>query len=210
MKHLPAIDGLRAIAVLAVVAYHADLPVPAGFVGVDVFFVISGYVITRMLAREHAETGRIDFAAFYARRVRRILPAFAVVVAVTLALSTVLLVPEYRVAVAKSAAAAMAMGANVYFQATTGGYWDASADQMPLLHLWSLAVEEQFYFVWPLLLALLLRFRRAPLLLGAWPLASFALAQHWADAEPGGRLLSDAVPVLGAGRGRVDRLHPTA
>ena len=74
MKHIPALDGLRAIAVLAVVAYHAGLPVPAGFVGVDVFFVISGFLITSLLAREYAETGRIDFTAFYARRVRRIPP----------------------------------------------------------------------------------------------------------------------------------------
>jgi peptidoglycan/LPS O-acetylase OafA/YrhL len=179
MKHLPAIDGLRAIAVLAVVAYHAGLPVPAGFIGVDVFFVISGYVITRMLAAEHAQTGRIDFAAFYARRVRRILPALAVVVLAVLAASVVLLGPVDRLAVVKSAVAAMAVSANFHFQTVTGGYFDASADQMPLLHLWSLAVEEQFYFVWPLLLALLYRFRHS------WPAmvtlagASFWLAQTW-------------------------------
>ena len=179
MRYLPAIDGLRAVAVLAVVAYHAGLPVPAGFVGVDVFFVISGYVITRMLAQEHRETGRIDFAAFYARRVRRILPAMVAVVAAVLVASTVLLSADYRMAVVKSAVAAMAVAANFHFQAVTGGYWDASADSMPLLHLWSLAVEEQFYFVWPLLLALLYRFRRAPLVLACLTIASFALAQTW-------------------------------
>jgi peptidoglycan/LPS O-acetylase OafA/YrhL len=179
MKHLPAIDGLRAIAVLAVVAYHAGLPIPAGFVGVDVFFVISGYVITRMLAAEHAETGRIDFAAFYARRVRRILPALIVLVITTLAASSFLLGPVERAALMRSAIASMGVAANFHFQAVTGGYFDASADLMPLLHLWSLAVEEQFYFVWPLLLAVLLRFRRAPVLLGVLALGSFALAQAW-------------------------------
>jgi peptidoglycan/LPS O-acetylase OafA/YrhL len=104
VKYVPAIDGLRAIAVLAVVAYHAGLPVPAGFVGVDVFFVISGYLITGLLAREHRETGRIDFMAFYARRARRILPALVAVVLVTLGLSALLL--GYVGEVAASAAAA--------------------------------------------------------------------------------------------------------
>jgi peptidoglycan/LPS O-acetylase OafA/YrhL len=183
MKHLPAIDGLRAIAVLAVVAYHAGLPVPAGFVGVDVFFVISGYVITRMLAAEHAQTGRIDFAAFYARRVRRILPALVIVVAATLAGAAMLLSADQQMAVNRSAMASMAFAANVHFQAVTGGYWDANAEQMPLLHLWSLAVEEQFYFVWPLLLVVLLRLRRGPWMLAGLGAASFALAQHWGDTE---------------------------
>lgn len=180
MRHLPAIDGLRALAVLAVVAYHAGLPVPAGFVGVDVFFVISGYLITSLLAKELAESGRIDLLAFYARRVRRILPALVVVVAATLAASVVLLGPADRMALVKSAVASMAVAANFHFQAVTGGYFDASADTMPLLHLWSLAVEEQFYFVWPLLLALLYRFRAAPVVLAALAVGSFALAQTWA------------------------------
>jgi peptidoglycan/LPS O-acetylase OafA/YrhL len=184
MKHLPAIDGLRAIAVLAVVAYHAGLPVPAGFVGVDVFFVISGYVITRMLATEHAQTGRIDFAAFYARRVRRILPALVVVVVATVAASMILLVPDYQAAVARSAMAAMGMVANVYFQSASGGYFDSASNQMPLLHLWSLGVEEQFYLVWPLLLAWLLRTRHASRALAFLAAASFVLAQWLGTVSP--------------------------
>jgi peptidoglycan/LPS O-acetylase OafA/YrhL len=174
MKHLTAIDGLRAIAVLAVVAYHAGLPVPAGFVGVDVFFVISGYVITRMLSRERQDTGRIDFAAFYARRVRRILPALVVVVASVLAASAVMLSPDLRIATSQSAMAAMAMSANVWFQLHTG-YFDVGADQQPLLHLWSLGVEEQFYLIWPLLL---IACGRKPWVLAGLAVASFVLWRY--------------------------------
>lgn len=180
MRHLHAIDGLRAIAVLAVVAYHAGLPVPAGFVGVDVFFVISGYLITRLLADEVRGTGRVDFLHFYARRARRILPAAVLVVVVTLALS--MLLPSGRGEVAESAAAAGVFGANFYFQAATGGYWSASAETMPLLHLWSLSVEEQFYLLWPLLL---LAVRRAPLhWLVVVAVASFVLAEALMVTHP--------------------------
>lgn len=174
MKHLPALDGLRAVAVLAVVAYHAGLPVPAGFVGVDIFFVISGYLITRLLHDEALATGRIDFMHFYARRARRILPAAVLVVGITLALSFALL-PSGQSEVAKSAAAAGAFVANLYFHAATGDYWADSAEMMPLLHLWSLSVEEQFYLLWPLLL---LTVRRRPVpMLAALAVGSFVLAE---------------------------------
>ncbi len=175
-KHyLPAVDGLRAFAVLAVVAYHAGLPLHAGFVGVDVFFVISGYVITRMLAREP----RIDLVAFYARRVRRILPAMVLVVVATVALSAVLLPGASQLAVNRSATAAVAMVANLHFQSVTGGYFDAGADRMPLLHLWSLAVEEQFYLLWPLLF-----FLRRRWVFVVVALVSFAFAQYWVQVNP--------------------------
>lgn len=147
LKHLPAIDGLRAIAVLSVVAYHAGAP--AGFVGVDVFFVISGYLITRLLM----EDGRL--VEFYARRARRILPAAFLCVVVTLGLSFVLLPSTGDVA--RSAAAAGLFVANLFFQSATGDYWSADAASMPLLHLWSLSVEEQFYLAWPLVLLVAFR-----------------------------------------------------
>jgi len=150
-SYVPAIDGLRAIAVVAVVAYHAGLPLPAGFVGVDIFFVISGYLITRLLHDEVQATGRIDFTAFYARRARRILPAVTLVVLVTLGLMAILSPGNIRSA-AMSAASAASFVANFYFQATTGGYWDQTSESLPLLHLWSLSVEEQFYLIWPLLM----------------------------------------------------------
>jgi peptidoglycan/LPS O-acetylase OafA/YrhL len=173
MKYNPALDGLRAVAVLAVVAYHAGLPVPAGFVGVDIFFVISGYLISRLLHDEIAAKGRIDFLAFYARRARRILPALLAVMLVTLGLSLELL-PDAS-DVARSAAAASAFVANVFFQAQTSDYWAQSSDTMPLLHLWSLSVEEQFYLAWPVVL--LLARRKPAATLAMLALASFALAE---------------------------------
>lgn len=181
MRHLPAIDGLRAIAVLSVVAYHAGLPVPAGFVGVDIFFVISGYLITRLLNDELRDTGRIDFLHFYARRARRILPAVTLVILVTLALSWMLL-PTGKADVAQSAAAAGLFVANLFFQAATGDYWSSSAEMMPLLHLWSLSIEEQFYLLWPLLLVAVRR-RPLPWLAGV-ALASLAVAEMLLWSNP--------------------------
>lgn len=174
IQYRPEIDGLRAIAVLAVVAFHAGIG-GAGYVGVDVFFVISGYLITSLLLQEHASTGSIDLLAFYARRVRRIFPAAAVVVVATLCASWVLLDPLAQAQAAKSAGAALVFGANVFFQLTTGGYWDGASEEMPLLHLWSLSVEEQFYLLWPALL-IFTRSRRTML---ALTLLSFGLAEFW-------------------------------
>ena len=168
------IDGLRAIAVLAVVAYHAGLG-GAGYVGVDVFFVISGYLITSLLLQEHAATGTIDLLAFYARRVRRIVPAAVLVVLATLGATMALLSAGQVAETANSAGAALVFVANVYFQVNSGGYFDGPAERLPLLHLWSLSVEEQFYLAWPALL-LLTRSRKAFVVLA---LASLALAEFW-------------------------------
>jgi peptidoglycan/LPS O-acetylase OafA/YrhL len=149
------VQGLRAVAVLSVVAYHAGLPVRGGFVGVDVFFVISGFVITAMLRREWESTGRISFAAFYKRRFKRLTPALAVVVAVTAVTAGLVmspLGPQQRVS--ETGLGAMALIANWVIASTTGGYFDAPAATNPLLHTWSLSVEEQFYLLFPALLAL--------------------------------------------------------
>lgn len=173
------IDGLRAVAVLQVVLYHAGALPVSGFAGVDVFFVISGYLITLLLLREYRETGRIDLVAFYARRVRRIFPAALLVILVTLAASTLLLWSDAQRAVAHSATAAALFATNLWFQLATGGYWDSASEEQPLLHLWSLAVEEQFYLIWPLLLIALLRRHRGATMLfaGAAALASFTAAE---------------------------------
>ena len=156
----PDIDGLRALAIIGVVVYHAGIPgISGGFVGVDVFFVISGYLITQLLAREATKTGSVSIANFYGRRARRILPALATVMLTTLVVGSFVLPPGIeRQELAASAAAAAVFYANHFFLGTTGGYFDGVAELKPLLHLWSLAVEEQFYLVWPVLILAIARF----------------------------------------------------
>lgn len=164
------IDGLRAIAVLAVVFYHFGVPgLAGGFVGVDVFFVISGFLIGGILWREHEATGRVGLGAFLVRRVRRLAPAFFAMVAVTTLVSAVLLMPwEFR-EFGKSVISATVSLSNVLFWRQSG-YFDAGAETKPLLHTWSLAVEEQFYIALPLVI-LACAGRKRPLiavLAGAW------------------------------------------
>ena len=155
----PDIDGLRALAVLGVVLYHAGVPwLPGGFAGVDVFFVISGYLITGLLLAEQARLGRLSLTNFYARRARRILPAVLLTIGTTLlAGSLVLYAVEDMQDLLSSAAASLAFVANEYFRLNAGGYFDGPAEWMPFLHLWSLSVEEQFYVFWPVVLMLLAR-----------------------------------------------------
>lgn len=138
-----------------VVAFHAGLPVVGGFAGVDVFFVISGFVITGMLQREWAATGRIRFGTFYLRRFKRLTPALALVVGVTATMSALALSPlGPQQTAAKTAMGAMVLAANWAVATTTGGYFDAAAETNPLLNTWTLSVEEQFYLVFPAILAL--------------------------------------------------------
>jgi peptidoglycan/LPS O-acetylase OafA/YrhL len=153
LVYRPDIDGLRGVAVGLVVAYHAFPQIRSGgFIGVDVFFVISGYLITQLvLTGLHART--FSLAEFYRRRVRRIVPALLLVMAVSSIFGWLLLLPSELQTLGKSIAWCAAFLANLYF-ATTGGYFDRVAELKPLLHLWSLGVEEQFYLAWPLLLML--------------------------------------------------------
>ncbi len=163
-KYRPDIDGLRAIAIISVVAYHAGFPgVPGGFVGVDVFFVISGYLITALLFDEAMVSRRLALGAFYARRVRRLMPAGVAMVLGTLLLGALFLPPasDEQRSLAKSAQAVAYFGSNFYFFKKTGGYFDDPSFSIPLLHTWSLAVEEQYYLVWPLLMVLVFRFSHA-------------------------------------------------
>ena len=153
--HRRDIQGMRALAVLAVVLYHGGGLLPGGFIGVDMFFVISGYVITLLLARDRADHGRVDLKHFYTRRFRRLSPPLAVVVLVTLLISPLVESPLGSIqTTASTAIGAMLFCANVAIVITTGGYFDAAAESNPLLHTWSLAVEEQFYFVFPIVLIL--------------------------------------------------------
>lgn len=158
MRYRPDVDGLRAVAVLSVILFHIDKGLlPGGFVGVDIFFVISGFLITGNIARE-IEEGRFSIVEFYRRRVKRIAPMMLLIICVTLLGSQLLMRPEDARSVAESAAGSLLSVANVYFwlfQDT--GYFAADSAEIPLLHLWSLGLEEQFYIVWPLMLLALYR-----------------------------------------------------
>lgn len=147
------IQGLRALAVLLVLTYHADLPVPGGFVGVDVFLVVSGFVITAMLLRQWRRDGKISMTTFYLQRFKRLTPALAAVVTFTMVTSALLLSPfGTQQNAALTGIGAMLLTANVVIPATSGGYFDAPADTNPLLNTWSLSLEEQFYLAFPTLL----------------------------------------------------------
>lgn len=176
---LAEVQGLRAIAVMLVVVYHLGFAgLPGGYVGVDVFFVISGFLITRLLLAEHQETGRIDLWRFYARRIRRILPALVVTVVLCLVAGALLLPAQPYEDLAKSALAALLSLSNVFFWSQSG-YFDSDAIAKPLLHTWSLGVEEQFYIVWPLILSVALaRFGRGPALRVLAVLAAFSFVAN--------------------------------
>lgn len=145
------LDGLRALAVVAILIFHAAPTLaPGGFVGVDVFFVLSGFLITGIVADER-ETGRFGFARFYLRRARRILPAYVVVLAAVAIAAWVVMMPREMATLGWALGGSALFLANVVF-AQGGGYFEPMAEQSPLLHLWSLSVEEQFYLLWPWLI----------------------------------------------------------
>ena len=144
------VEGLRAVAVAVVVAYHAGVPwLAGGYVGVDAFFVVSGFLITRLLLAEHAREGRIRLARFSSRRIRRLLPASFVVLAATVVASWLVLAPLRLTDVLADARAAALYVVNIRFAVEGSDYLAAEVGESPLLHYWSLAVEEQFYLVWP-------------------------------------------------------------
>ena len=157
------IDGLRAVAVLAVLAFHLrGNRVPGGFAGVDVFFVISGFLITSQILAE-TTSGRFSYAEFYRRRVRRIAPAMLIVVLATVVAAQLLLLPEDTAATTRSALWSIAGLANVWFwRHLDTGYFAEDSATVPLLHLWSLGIEEQFYLLWPPMLRLLVDGKHRP------------------------------------------------
>jgi len=174
------------VAIVPVVLYHAGVPfLPGGFIGVDVFFVISGFLITGILHREITQE-RFSLVGFYERRARRILPALAAVMFASVIAGLVMLSPTRLVDLSQSAIATAAFVSNVWFWITTADYFSLEAEFQPLLHTWSLAVEEQFYILFPLLLWLLARWPRRVTL---WAVAtltglSFALAILGVAREP--------------------------
>lgn len=184
--HRPDIDGLRAVAVLPVVLFHAQVASwSGGFVGVDVFFVISGYLISTLILAE-LETGGFSPAGFYERRIRRILPALFVVLLVASIGAYRLLLPDDAMAFGGSLMAALVFSSNVLFAGQTG-YFDQPAETKPLLHTWSLGVEEQFYLAYPLFLILVGRYgrQRYPLAIGLMLVLSFGLSLWSTTASPG-------------------------
>jgi len=157
------IQGLRAVAVILVVLFHAGLHVPGGFTGVDVFFVISGFVITRTLVLELGERGKIDLWRFYARRIRRLLPALAVMVTFVLGAAVFLSPLDYQSLAARTGFSAMFFSSNGFLYHQRDGYFDLSTAGDPLLHTWTLGVEEQFYLFFPVVLFLVWRSSRSRL-----------------------------------------------
>ena len=181
----PDIEGLRAIAIGAVLLFHAGVPwAEGGFIGVDVFFVISGFLITGLLVREWDGAGRIDLLVFYARRFRRLLPAALLAITVTVAASWFVLSELRFPGVALDGAAAALYVSNIRFATEAIDYLGAETAPSPLLHFWSLGVEEQFYLFWPLIVLVSLRLlarRRLWLVVGAVTVVSLALALVWTD-----------------------------
>jgi len=183
-SYQPDIDGLRAIAVALVLLFHASLGFPGGFVGVDIFFVISGFLITNLILKS-LDSGTFSLTDFWVRRITRILPAAWVMVVVVLCAGLVLLVPSDYDSLAQSAIAQQIMLANVYFWKHTG-YFAGTAELLPLLHTWSLAVEEQFYLGYPILLMILNRCGRSVMsvVLVLLTVASFVMSVHGVHHHP--------------------------
>ncbi len=204
MKYRADISGLRALAVVPVVLYHAHAALmPGGFVGVDVFFVISGYLITAIIAGDLAQ-GRFSLLTFYDRRIRRIVPAYALVMGGTLLAALVSLPPLMLAFFGKSLEFASVFLANKHFLATAG-YFQPGVEELPLLHTWSLAVEEQFYLFWPL--ALFALSHRACDASGAWWCGRCSSLRFMCEPECRAaaeqRLLQFHLPGLGASGGGV-------
>lgn len=184
LTYRPDIDGLRAVSVLAVIFFHAGLGFPGGFVGVDVFFVISGFLITSLIIKD-LDAGTFSLARFWSRRIKRIWPAAMTITLVSLVTGYFLLLPQDYVTLSRDAIAQTCMLANVEF-ALTVNYFHGNADLRPLLHTWSLAVEEQFYVAFPVVLMVAWRFGRplvVPMLVLGW-LASLGLSVWGIETHP--------------------------
>ena len=200
-RYRPEVDGLRAFAVLAVVLFHAGLGVPGGYLGVDVFFVISGYLITSLIFKD-LQDSQFSLARFWERRARRILPAAIVMVLATMVAGWFLLLPSDYASFGWTAVWQALFAANFRFWLNTN-YFAGPAGEQPLLHTWSLAVEEQFYLFFPLLLLGLFRF--SPLASAPFVARSFRARgggqlgsrRLCCAAHAGGRLLLAAHPRLG-------------
>ncbi|SDJ73515.1 acyltransferase family protein [Aliiruegeria lutimaris] len=183
MKYRPDLDGLRAVAIIPAVFFHAGIGLSGGFVGVDIFFVISGYLLSSIVMTEIAEK-RFSFLAFYERRIRRLAPALVVMLAFCFPAAWLLMLPNDITDFARSALATIFIFANFHFYNSID-YFSQSAELMPLLHTWSLAIEEQFYAVLPIALltaGYLFPRRWLPGLIALALVASLALCIHYTSA----------------------------
>lgn len=160
IKYRDDIDGLRAIAVLSVILFHINPTwISGGFLGVDIFFVISGYLITLILAKEVKQTHKIDIVNFYKRRIKRIVPALLFVMIPTFIVGFLLFTPDNLLGLAKSINWSFFSAANIYFYSSIDtSYFATGSQELPLLHLWSLGVEEQFYILWPFIVLFILKY----------------------------------------------------
>lgn len=174
LPYRPEIDGLRAVAVLPVLLFHAGLGCPGGYIGVDVFFVISGYLIGSLILRE-CEAGEFCFVRFWVRRIRRLFPALAVTLGATALAAWFLFIPAHLEETGAALVAQPLLVANVLFWSQSG-YFETASHYQPLLHTWSLAVEEQFYLLLPLLLVPLLKRGRRPAVIATWLFIAGSLA----------------------------------
>ena len=172
MPYRPDIDGLRALAVIGVILFHADLGLGGGFVGVDVFFVISGFLITSLILKD-IKSNQFSLLGFWERRARRIFPALYVVTITTIGLSYLFLLPKDFEILGGSVIGLSFFSSNIFFLKNTNSYFSGSAEQMPLLHTWSLSLEEQFYIIVPIVFLLLFKWRQFDKLF--WVLSAGAL-----------------------------------
>jgi peptidoglycan/LPS O-acetylase OafA/YrhL len=181
----PDLEGLRGVAILLVVACHCGVPWCAGgFIGVDVFFVLSGFLITGLLAQEHLTPSGIDLPGFFARRVRRLLPAALLFFVLTVWAAVALLAPQEIAMAARSAIAAACYVSNLWFDRTAADYFAPSVATNPFLHTWSLAVEEQFYLLWPWLILATRPGTQRIVVLSALAAVSFACAVLTTNFDP--------------------------
>ncbi|RJQ73762.1 acyltransferase [Pseudonocardiaceae bacterium YIM PH 21723] len=177
-RHVAGLDGLRAFAVVGAMLFHAGV-LPGGFLGVDLFFVLSGFLITGLLLHEADRTGRIDLLGFWTRRIRRLLPAVLLLLAVILVWVYTWAPPATAHATANQTAWSLVYLNNWSALFGDAGYWAATAIRTPLTHLWSLAIEEQFYLVWPLLVAGAFRLRRSHRVIATAALTAASLSAGW-------------------------------
>ena len=186
LSYRPEIDGLRAIAVFSVIIYHArDTFLPGGFLGVDIFFVISGYLITSLILKELKLTNSFSFSDFYERRVRRIIPALLGVMIFSTFISYIVLLPESFIDFSKSLISSIFSFSNFYFHYTATLYGGDDSLIKPLLHTWSLSVEEQFYILFPITIFVIYKFFRKHLLISIFSgiLISLIFSQYASSAH---------------------------